>query len=121
MTVFDKIEAQQKGKEDTIVFEVGEQLKGICRTDPECAKIVAEDLDNPEMSIDKAERKIKAWADKQKRVGGGVGVSGIVADRILREFYGLPSSSSSSQPTDVAQEPKPEKDSIFLDLDSFLL
>jgi len=43
----------------------------------------------PEMSLAHAEKKIKAWADKQKRTGGGVGVPPNVAEGILREFYGL--------------------------------
>ena len=30
MTVFEKIEAQQKGLEDTAIWMVGEQLKDIC-------------------------------------------------------------------------------------------
>ena len=119
MDVFVKISAQQKGKEDTIIWEVGEQLKEICRADSHCAEIVAEDLENPDMSIEKAERQIKAWADKQKRVGNGVGVSGIVAERILREFYGLPAAGAA--PTPAAPAPAaPVADSGFLDLDSFL-
>lgn len=118
MTVFEKIEAQQKGKEGTAVWMVGEQLKGICMADPHCAKILEEDLENPAMSIDKAERQIKAWADKQKKVGGGVGVSGIVADGILREFYGLPAAGAVPQTAAPAPEEKPV--SGHLDLDAFL-
>ena len=34
MTVFEKIEAQQKGKEGTPAWMVGEQLKEICAGDP---------------------------------------------------------------------------------------
>ena len=112
MTVFEKIEAQQKGKEGTIVYEVGEQLKDICRAEPECAGIVAEDLENPDMSIDKAERHIEAWARKQKRVNGGVGVSGAAADKLLREFYGLPAAST---------HPQHQANKDFLDLDDFLM
>ena len=118
MTVFEKIEAQQKGKEGTIVFEVGEQLKDICRADPHCAEIVLEDLENPDMSIEKAERTIEACARKQKRVNNGVGVSGAAADKILREFYGLPPASEPAQ--EAKQNPDPEEND-FLDLDSFLV
>ena len=64
MTVFEMIEAQQKGLEDTTVFMVGEQLKDICRADPSCTQIVAEDLQQKEMSIAACEKKIKAYADK---------------------------------------------------------
>ena len=60
------IEAQQKGLEDTTVYMVGQQLKDICRSDPACAAIVAEDLQNKEMSIAACEKKIKAYADEIK-------------------------------------------------------
>ena len=89
MTVFEKIEAQQKGRENTMPWIVGEHLKDICRGDPNCAELVNQDLDNPSMSIVEAEKKIKAWADKNKR-GGGAGVPPNVAEKIIREFYGLP-------------------------------
>lgn len=89
MTVFEKIEAQQKGRENTAPWMVGEQLKDICRSDPECAALVDKDLDNPSMSIAEAEKKIKAWADKNKS-GGCAVVPPNVAEKIIREFYGLP-------------------------------
>ena len=47
MTVFEKIEAQQKGLEDTAIWMVGEQLKDICSREPDSAKLVAEDLEKP--------------------------------------------------------------------------
>ena len=90
MTVFDKIEAQQKGKENTAAWMVGEQLKDICRADPHCAEIVAQDLENASMSLEQAEKQIKAYADKRKRTGNCVCVPPNVAERVLREFYGLP-------------------------------
>ena len=92
MTVFEKIEAQQKGHEDTIVFIVGEHLKDICRSDPHCAEIVSQDLENKAMSIVEAEKKIKAWADKHKK-GNGAAVPHNIAEEIIRNFYGLPAAS----------------------------
>lgn len=89
MTVFEKIEAQQKGKENTAAWMVGQQLKDICQDDPNCAQIVDQDLDIPEMSIVEAEKKIHAYADKQKRTGNCVCVPPNVAEKIIREFYGL--------------------------------
>ena len=89
MNVFEVIAAQQKGKENTAVWMVGEQLKDICRSDPACESIVAEDLQNPDMSLMKCEQKIKDWADKQKRTGNCVCVPPNVAEGIIREFYGL--------------------------------
>ncbi|MDL2288941.1 hypothetical protein LJC32_06180 [Oscillospiraceae bacterium OttesenSCG-928-F05] len=84
------IEEQQKALgEFSAPWMVGEQLKEICTREPDKAELIAHDLTVPEMSLVNAEKKIKAWADKQKRTGGGVGVPPNVAEGILREFYGL--------------------------------
>ena len=72
MNVFEMITAQQKGKENTAVWMVGEQLKEICRNDRRCAEIVAQDLTKESMSIEEAEKQSHAWADKQKRIGNCV-------------------------------------------------
>ena len=89
MTVFEKITALQKGKENTPPWMVGEQLKDICRREPRCAQIVLEDLQNPGMSLEACEKKIKEWADKQKNGKSCVCVPPQVAEMIIREFYGL--------------------------------
>lgn len=68
---------------------VGEQLKDICRQEPHCAELIAQDLENPAMSITEAEKKLKAFADGHK-TGSFSCVTPADADRILREFYGLP-------------------------------
>lgn len=98
MTVFEKIEAQQKGKENTPAWMVGEQLKDICRSDLHCAELVLQDLENASMSIVEAEKKIRAYADKQKRSGNCVCVPPNVAEKIIREFYGLPEVGAAPEP-----------------------
>ncbi len=67
---------------------VGEQLKDICRSEPHSAELVAQDLDVPEMSLANCEKKIKAYADKHRK-GNFACVVPSVAERIIREFYGL--------------------------------
>lgn len=99
MTVFEKIEAQQKGKENSAAWMVGQQLKDICRGDPRCAELVLQDLDNPEQSLEKAAEQIKAYADKQPRVNRCVVVPPNVAEDILRKFYGLPETSAAPRLT----------------------
>ena len=84
------IEAQQaelKGRSPQ--WMVGEQLKDICRMEPRNAELIAQDLENESMSIVAAEKKIKAFADGHK-TGNFSCVTPMEADRILREFYGLP-------------------------------
>ncbi len=91
MNVFEKITAQQ-GAEGTESWMVGEQLKEICRREPECADLIDEDLDNKAMSLSNAAQKIRAYADAQhkKSKSSCVCVPPLVAEGILREFYGLP-------------------------------
>lgn len=84
------LEQQSRVKERSPQWMVAEQLMDICRAEPESAALLAQDLDVPEMSIVEAEKKIKAFADGH-RTGNFACVTPAEADRILREFYGLPS------------------------------
>lgn len=81
-------EQQKKVKERSAPWMVGEQLKDICRREPKSAELICQDLQNEAMSIVEAEKKIKAFADKNK-TGNFACVTPIESDRILREFYGL--------------------------------
>lgn len=122
MTVFEMIEAQQKGKEDTAPWMVGEQLKDICRQDPHCAEIVAQDMANPSMSLVECEKKIKAKADEMQKKGKQkcVCITPNVAEQIIREFYGLPEAKTAPAAAPVpVVEPEPE-DFGLLDLDDLL-
>lgn len=83
-------EQQSKVQARSPQWIVAEQLKDICRHEPHCAELIAQDLENPAMSITEAEKKIKAFADGHK-TGSFSCVTPAEADRILREFYGLPS------------------------------
>lgn len=121
MNVFEKIEAQQKGKENTAIWMVGEQLKDICRADPHCADIVAADLENPAMSLEAAEKKIGAKADelrKGMKWTNCVCVPPNVAEGVIRDFYGLPSAGAETvaPPTAVVHT----EVSGFISLEDFL-
>lgn len=89
MDVFEMIAAQQKGKENTAPWMVGEQLKDICRREPIAAELVEKDLAVKEMSLVECEKKIKAWADGHKK-GSCAVVPPNVAEGIIRKFYGIP-------------------------------
>ena len=82
-------EQQAKVKERSPQWMVGEQLKGICLHEPRSAELIAQDLAVEAMSITEAEKKIKAFSDKHKKRDFFC-VIPAEADRILREFYGLP-------------------------------
>ena len=118
MNVFEMIEAQQKGKENTAVWMVGEQLKDICRRETGCGQILAEDLQSEDMSLAAAERKIRAYADKH-RTGNCAVVPPNVAEDILREFYGLPKGGGAVLQLVPATPVQEEKEDGF-SLDDFL-
>lgn len=83
------LEQQSRVKERSPQWTVAEQLMDICRAEPESAALLAQDLDVPEMSIVEAEKKLKAFADSH-RTENFACITQAEADRILREFYGLP-------------------------------
>lgn len=85
------ITEQQKEKENTAVFMVGEQLKEIIGNSEQLAELVLQDLRNPDMSLEKCEKKIKARADElhKKNGGGSACVNPKDAEKIIRDFYGL--------------------------------
>jgi hypothetical protein len=95
----DKISSQQP-KERTAVWMVGEQLKDICRCEPRSAELILQDLENEAMSIEKAEKKLKEYAEKH-RTGNFGCVTPAEADRILREFYGLTETDTKKVTSDI--------------------
>lgn len=105
-----KIEEQQKKyTQNDKQYWVAEHLKAICRACPEQADLIHKDLDNSAMSIKEAEKKIHEYA----KAHGGC-CPGLVADRILREFYGL-----APLPEEAPKDsPKPSAD--FIDLADFM-
>lgn len=108
MSAIDKLREQQsKVTARGPQWMVAEQLMDICRAEPICAALLDQDLDVEAMSITEAEKKIKAYADAHK-TGSFACVTPVEADRILREFYGLP------------QRGEPGRDAILgLDLADF--
>ena len=92
MTAIEKIEVQQKGHEESVAWCVGQTLKEICEADPDCARIVAEDLENESMSIHECAKKNQANADRigKETKSSCVYVPQAEEERIIREFYGLP-------------------------------
>ena len=98
-------EQQSKVKDRSPQWMVAEQLIDICRMEPASAELIAQDLDNPAMSITKAEKKIKAFADSHK-TGNFSCVTPMEADRILREFYGLPKLNRRRETIRISTPPK---------------
>lgn len=118
MSAFDKIAAQQKGKENTAPWMVGEQLKDICSKEPLAAELVDKDLDVKEMSLEECEKKIKAYADKHKQ-GSCAVVPPNVAEGIIRKFYGIPEAREKERAAGGVG-PCREAESDIVDFTSFL-
>ena len=84
------IEKQQgKLKKFSMAHTVGEQLKDILRNQPTAAGIVLQDLENAGMGIVDCEKKIAAYANNHREGSAGC-CPPLEADRIIREFYGIP-------------------------------
>ena len=99
MTVFEKIEAQQKKVPyGSVAWCVAEDLKVICE-DPDCAAIVAEDLESESMSIQECAKKNQENADRIRKENKGncIRVPDAEERRIIREFYGLPAEGAKAQ------------------------
>lgn len=103
----------QKPAERTAVWMVGEQLKDILRHEPHLAELVCQDLEKKAMSISECEKKIKAFADKNKKNGFACVIPS-EAERIIREFYGL-----GERTTEETPAPQ-RKDRTLLDVADFL-
>ena len=82
----DRLTEQQQGlSENDKVYWVAEQIKDICKESETNAELVFQDLENEQMSVKAVEKKIEAYA---KQHGGCTPPQ--VADKIIRDFYGLP-------------------------------
>lgn len=115
------IEKQQQGKEDTAAYYVGEQLKAMACGNDFITELLINDLRQADMSIENAEKQIKAYADKNRKNGTNcVCVTPDKADKILREFYGLPKPEESAN--NIISEISPAAvEDAFIDLEKILL
>lgn len=125
-TAIEMIEKQQaKLQEGSAAWVVGEQLKDMCRMEEDAAQIIAEDLQNESMSVQNAEKQIKAYADKHK-TGNFSFVSPQKAEEILRKFYGLGTETVTARrdPTGAARGasgmPRATVVADVIELDAFL-
>jgi len=113
--LFDLIAEQQKGHETEPRFMIGEQLKEIAEREPLSAELLERDLEIEEMNLEAAEKHFQEYADRNHGKAKAFCITPKVAERLLREFYGLP----------IPEENAPEKKEAdssagYIDLSSFL-
>ncbi len=89
-------EQQAKAPERSQIRLIGEQLKDICRTTPNAAALVVNDLAVPEMSLEHLKKKFDAFA-KSKKAGNESCIFPDEADTIIREFYGIAKPAETSE------------------------
>lgn len=111
----EMIANQQKGKENTPAFMIGEQLKDMARVQPGIVELLKQDLEVPEMSLESAAKKLQEYADKNHGKAKSFCITPMVAEDILRKFYGLPAREQQAQ-----ANISPVESSTHIDLSDFL-
>lgn len=87
--VTELIRHQQEAiDESDNAYWIGEQLLDMVRGNEHAAGILAADLGNKGMGLKDAERKIEQYASRHRKGNRGC-CPPPVAERLLREFYGL--------------------------------
>lgn len=107
------ISEQQKGQQNKPAFMVGEQLKEIAQNEAAACELLVQDLKVKEMDLTAAAAKLKEYADKNHGNAREFCITPLVAEGILRKFYGLPERGE----TATVSEPQ---DSDFIDLGDFM-
>lgn len=116
--VFEIINEQQKGRENTPAFMIGEQLKEIAAHEPASAELLEKDLIVAGMGLDGAAKKLQEYADANHKTAKCFCISPLKAEEILREFYGLPARVETQ--TAVPSEKKEDVSAGHIDLSDFL-
>ena len=113
--IYDLIAEQQRGHETEPRFMIGEQLKEIAEREPLSAELLERDLEIEEMNLEAAEKHFQKHADKNRGKAKAFCITPKVAERLLREFYGL------QIPEENAPEKKEADSSAgYIDLSLFL-
>ena len=112
-TLIALIEEQQKGHENEPLYMVGEQLKEIAEREPLSAELLEKDLATDGMKLSQAADALKKYADEHHGKEKCFCITPIVAEGILRSFYGLPERGAK-------EEKISEQENTRIDLESFL-
>ena len=94
----EKINEQIGRSNDGNVRNCGYQLIDIIKTTPGAAELVLQDFETGSMNINDCEKKIhEEW--KKNR-----GIDSKLADKVIREFYGLPAAEERPAPAPAAKK-----------------
>ena len=84
-----KVIASQQGKPGTPEFNIGEQLKVICKNSSAAAEIVLTDLKNKDMKLSVVAKKFKQYADKKHGSEKCFCITPDTAEKLICDFYGI--------------------------------
>ena len=111
------IAEQQTGKEGTPEWAIGEQLKEIAAESKLNAELLEHDLETGGMKLSDAAAALKKYADEHHGKAREFCIIPSVADKILREFYGIGErNAADTAPT----ESSPKESGGFVDLGEYL-
>lgn len=100
-----ELERQMKDVEKkSLAWAVGDMLRGLVAGGGIAAEVVAQDLENKEMSLKKCADKLTAYAREHQKAGC-YWMPPEEAGRIIREFYGIPEEEAKER----EREPETEK------------
>lgn len=88
--LINKISLQQKGKENTPEFAIGEQLKDIATCEPTSAEIINQDIEVSGMGLVDVAKYFKSYSDKNHKSQKVFCITPIKAEELIRKFYKLP-------------------------------
>ena len=111
-------EQQGRVKARSAPWMVGEQLKDMVRREPGIGELIAQDLTAGGMSLEKAEVKLKAFADKH-RTGNFACVTPAEAEDVLREYFGLPKAGDPHPSAAATASPRGSQGEGVIDLADF--
>lgn len=120
MKAIEEIKKQQSGKENSPARMIGMQLIDMIKAEPAISGIVEEDLQNPDMSLEKCADAMRKHADEKhsKSKGSCICITPAEAETVIRKFYGLPDQAVRQEP--AADEPVPAMEESILNLEDFL-
>lgn len=104
-TEIAELERQRnEAPEGSLTKAVGDMLRGMVAGGGIAAEVVAQDLENKEMSLKKCADKLTAYAREHQKAGC-YWMPPEEAGRIIREFYGIPEEEAQKP----EREPQTEK------------
>jgi len=115
--LYELIAEQQKGHENEPIFMIGEQLKEIAEKEPASAELIEKDLLVYGMGLKDVAKRFEEYAGKNRKGARCFCITPKVAEKIIREFYGLP---SMEEKTDKSSEAPKPVETNYIDLSSFL-